>query len=52
MKKPTWENAMQVSELIENRGEKIQTHIHNAVTHCLEEFQKLFPEYFPAFVNP
>lgn len=43
MAKPTWVNSMHVPELIENRGEKIQNQIHKAVTHCLEEFQKLFP---------
>lgn len=43
MAKPTWVNSMHVSELIGQHGEKIQNEIHKAVTHCLQEFQKLFP---------
>ena len=43
MKRPIWVHSMSVPELIENRGEKIQTQIHQAVRHCLEEFQTLFP---------
>ena len=43
LERPTWVNSMHVPELIENRGEKLQTQIHKAVTHCLQEFQKLFP---------
>ena len=43
MERRVYVNSMSVPELIENRGEKIQTQIHQAVRHCLEEFQTLFP---------
>ncbi|MGD9850011.1 MAG: hypothetical protein AB7T38_01970 [Nitrospirales bacterium] len=41
---PTWENAMSVPELIDQQGANIRIQIQNVVTHCLQEFEKLFPE--------
>lgn len=40
---PKRENPMSVPELIDQQGANIRIQIQKAVTHCLQEFQKLFP---------
>ena len=41
---PQAKNPMTIPSLIDQQGANIQIQIHNAVTHCLQEFQKLFPK--------